>query len=32
MDLDEAIKNSEALYKDAAFRLLSAIKCGRNME
>jgi glycerate kinase len=32
MDLDESIKNSEALYKDAAFRLLSAIKCGRNME
>lgn len=28
MELENAMENSEKLYKDAAFRLLSALKCG----
>jgi glycerate kinase len=31
MELEEAIARSEQLYKDAAFRILSAIKCGMKM-
>lgn len=32
MDLKEAVENSEALYKDAAYRLLSAVKCGMQLQ
>lgn len=31
MPLSEALERSEELYKDAAFRLLSAIRCGMEM-
>lgn len=32
MSLEYAIENSERLYEDAAFRLLSAVKCGMEMK
>lgn len=32
MKIDEAIENAEALYQDAAYRLLSAIKCGMDLK
>ncbi len=32
MSLESAIENSERLYEDAAFRLLSAVKCGMEMK
>lgn len=31
MDLEEALENKEKLYKDAAYRLLSALKCGMKL-
>lgn len=31
MDLEDAVKNKETLYKDAAYRLLTAIKCGMQL-
>jgi glycerate kinase len=31
MELDDAIQRSEELYKDAAYRLLNAVKCGMEM-
>jgi glycerate kinase len=32
MNLESALANSEQLYRDAAFRLLSAIKCGIELD